>query len=336
MWPLERLRRAHARGRGQVVRGYGAWSRRRLREGCWREARFPFVQIRHFARQRQWRRRRRLEPLIGFRGPVLEPISAGSEPGERGTVSMRSQYPAAQSRPQRPDWRVSLTTQERPRRPSSPGVEPRLPELSSQRPRLGVRGGLRGPSSFGMAPWSQAFRDLDPLRVLVADAPLVPDPRVPGGQVADRPATGRGGFPHVVPASSYGLFLCPRVPGPDEAHVPLSSAQLGLQIRSEARRRRAARPPRPTPGPLARPSSRPATGAPGRRRYHPFLARHFLPAQSAVSAHLGAGAQPSALPLFAPCLGVRNLDVAELITLCILNDWGHTSRSSYYPSCLLP
>lgn len=135
------------------------------------------------------------------------------------------------------------------------------------------------------------------------------------------------------------VLVSPRVPGPSEARVPLSSAQLGLQIRSEARRRRAAQPPRPTPGPLARParpSSRPATGAPGRRRYHPFLARHFLPAQSAVSAHLGAGAQPSALPLFfAPCLGVRNLDVAVLITLCILNDWGHTSRSSYYP-CLLP
>lgn len=121
VWSLGRLRSAPSRGRGQAGRGYGAWSRRRLREGGWREARFPFVQIRHFARQRQWRRRRRLEPLIGFRGPVLEPISAGSEPGERGTVSMRSQYPAAQSRPQRPDWRVSLTTQERPRRPSSRG-----------------------------------------------------------------------------------------------------------------------------------------------------------------------------------------------------------------------
>lgn len=107
--------------------GEGAWSQRRLRGGGWREARFPFVRVRHFARQRQWRRQRRLEPLIGFRGPVLEPISAGSEPGERGTVSVRSQYPAAQSRPQRPDWRVLLTTQERPRRPSSPGsrAEPR-------------------------------------------------------------------------------------------------------------------------------------------------------------------------------------------------------------------
>ncbi|XP_046495416.1 nuclear transcription factor Y subunit alpha isoform X2 [Equus quagga] len=66
--------------------GEGAWSQRRLRGGGWREARFPFVRVRHFARQRQWRRQRRLEPLIGFRGPVLEPISAGSEPGERGTV----------------------------------------------------------------------------------------------------------------------------------------------------------------------------------------------------------------------------------------------------------
>nr|KAF6462204.1 hypothetical protein HJG59_011262 [Molossus molossus] len=103
-----------------------AWSQRRLRGGSWREARFPFVRVRHFARQRQWRRQRRLEPLIGFRSPVVEPISAGSEPGERGTVSVRSQYPAAQSRPQRPDWRVSLTTQERPRLPSSPGSRAEL------------------------------------------------------------------------------------------------------------------------------------------------------------------------------------------------------------------
>lgn len=191
MWSLGRLRSAPSKGRGQAGRGYGAWSRRRLREGGWREARFPFVQIRHFARQRQWRRRRQLlEPLIGFRGPVLEPISAGSEPGERGTVSMRSQYPAAQSRPQRPDWRVSLTTQERPRRPPSPGVEPRLPDVGSRQPRLGAGGGLQGRPGVEMASWSQA-----PLRVQVADAPLLPDPRVPGGQVADRPATRRGSFP---------------------------------------------------------------------------------------------------------------------------------------------
>lgn len=127
---------------------------------------------------------------------------------------MRSQYPAAQSRPQRPDWRVSLTTQERPRRPSSPGVEPRLPELGSQQPRLGVCGGLRGPSNVGMAPWSQAFWDLDTLRVPVADAPLVPDPRVPGGQVADRPTTGRGGFPksfqpHPTACSCVPAFRAP-------------------------------------------------------------------------------------------------------------------------------
>lgn len=123
-----RLRSAPStRGGASPERGdWEAWSQRRLRGGSWREARFPFVRVRHFARQRQWRRQRRLGPLIGFRSPVVEPISAGSEPGERGTVSVRSQYPAAQSRPQRPDWRVSLTTQERPRLPSSPGSRAEL------------------------------------------------------------------------------------------------------------------------------------------------------------------------------------------------------------------
>nr|XP_025846952.1 uncharacterized protein LOC112914157 [Vulpes vulpes] len=105
--------------------------------------------------QRQWRRQRRLEPLIGFRGPVLEPISAGSEPGERGTVSVRSQYPAAQSRPQRPDWRVSLTTQERPRRPSSPGslAEPSRAGRPAARARgLGVPRATPGRGLQGAAP----------------------------------------------------------------------------------------------------------------------------------------------------------------------------------------
>lgn len=68
---------------------------------------------------------------------------------------MRSQYPAAQSRPQRPDWRVSLTTQERPRRPSSPGVDLSPAELDGRRPLLAPRGiperGLQGPPSAGMA-----------------------------------------------------------------------------------------------------------------------------------------------------------------------------------------
>lgn len=145
MWPPRRLRSAPPRGRGQVGRGYGAWSRRRLREGGWREAGFAFVQIRHFARQRQWRRRRRLEPLIGFRGPVLEPISAGSEPGERGTVSMRSQYPAAQSRPQRPDWRVLLTTQRGPgvrgARESSRGCRSWVANSPDSEPAEACRGG---------------------------------------------------------------------------------------------------------------------------------------------------------------------------------------------------
>lgn len=162
-----------------------------MREGGWREARFAFVQIRHFARQRQWRRRRRLEPLIGFRGPVLEPISAGSEPGERGTVSIRSQYPAAQSRPQRPDWRVSLTTQERPRRPSSPGVEPRLRELGSQPHRLRACGGQRGgPRWNGALEPGSAGSGASP----GAGGGCASSPRVPGGQPADRPATSRGSF----------------------------------------------------------------------------------------------------------------------------------------------
>lgn len=69
-------------------------------------------------------------------------------------------------------------------------AEPRLSELGSRQPRLGVGGGLQGRPGVGMAPWSQA-----PLRVRVADAPLLPNPRAPGGQVADRPATGRGSFP---------------------------------------------------------------------------------------------------------------------------------------------
>lgn len=221
---------------------------------------------------------------------------------------MRSQYPAAQSRPQRPDWRVSLTTQERPRRPSSPGVEPRLRELGSQQPRLSPGSefveAYRGRPTPGMAPWSQAFWDLDTLRV--PDAPLVPDSRVAGGQVADRPTTGRGGFPtsfqpHPTACSCVPAFRAPARP----TYPELCTVGTTDPERGQAETRGAARPPRPTPGPLARlprPSSRPATGAPGRRRYHPFLARHFLPAQPAVPAHLRAGSQPSALPLFARCL----------------------------------
>ena len=155
----------------------------RLRGGSWREARFPFVRLRHFARQRQWRRQRRLEPLIGFRGPVLEPISAGSEPGERGTVSVRSQYPAAQSRPQRPDWRVSLTTQERPRRLSSPGSRaessregrPAAPDQSLRSsPGHSPPRPAGGRPARGWRPREQASRGPDPRRVPgpVGDASL--------------------------------------------------------------------------------------------------------------------------------------------------------------------
>lgn len=75
-------------------------------------------------------------------------------------MSVRSQYPAAQSRPQRPDWRVSLTTQERPRRPSSLGsrAEPsRMGRLAaptgSLRAPQGTPGrGLQGPPRAEMAP----------------------------------------------------------------------------------------------------------------------------------------------------------------------------------------
>lgn len=85
---------------------------------------------------------------------------------------MRSQYPAAQSRPQRPDWRVSLTTQERPRRPSSPGsrAEPSRagrPEAPA-RSLLATRGtpgrGLQGPPGVGMSPPGEGCSDSCPLR----------------------------------------------------------------------------------------------------------------------------------------------------------------------------
>lgn len=328
MGPLERLRSAPPRGRGQIGRGYGAWSRRRLREGGWREARFPFVQIRHFARQRQWRRRRRLEPLIGFRGPVLEPISAGSEPGERGTVSMRSQYPAAQSRPQRPDWRVSLTTQERPRRPSSPGVEPRLPELGSQQPRLGVCGGLRGPSNIGMAPWSQAFWDLDTLRVPVADAPLVPDPRVPGGQVADRPTTGRGGFPKSFQPHPTACSCVPAFRAPARSTYPeLCTVGTTDPERGQAETRGAAS--KTHPGAVGAPAA-PLLSARHRGSGPaplPPLSGSSFPPRSAR----GAGTPPCWIPTKCSssfCSVCRCLKPC-LITLCILNDWGHSSLSSY-------
>lgn len=88
-----------------------------------------------------------MEALIGFRGPVAEPISAGPEPGERGTVSASSQYGAPERRPQRRDWRGRVTSQEAARRagagrPGAGGAEGTGPGLAG-----GGGGGLerRGP-----------------------------------------------------------------------------------------------------------------------------------------------------------------------------------------------
>lgn len=76
-----------------------------------------------------------MEALIGFRGPVAEPISAGPEPGERGTVSASSQYGAPERRPQRRDWRGRVTSQEAARRagagrPGAGGAEGTGPGLA--------------------------------------------------------------------------------------------------------------------------------------------------------------------------------------------------------------
>lgn len=52
-----------------------------------------------------------VEALIGFRGPVAEPIRAGPEPGEQGTVSASSQYGAPERRPKSRDWRGRVASQ---------------------------------------------------------------------------------------------------------------------------------------------------------------------------------------------------------------------------------
>lgn len=52
-----------------------------------------------------------MEALIGFRGPVAEPIRAGPEPGEQGTVSASSQYGAPERRPKSRDWRGRVASQ---------------------------------------------------------------------------------------------------------------------------------------------------------------------------------------------------------------------------------
>lgn len=52
-----------------------------------------------------------MEALIGFRGPVAEPIRAGPEPGEQGTVSSSSQYGAPERRPKSRDWRGRVASQ---------------------------------------------------------------------------------------------------------------------------------------------------------------------------------------------------------------------------------
>lgn len=73
--------------------------------------------------------------------------------------------------------------------------------------------------------------------------------------MVDRPATGRGGFPtSFQPHPTACPFVSPHS-GPRRGPCVLSPAQLGLQIRSEARRRRAARPPKTHPGAVGAPAA---------------------------------------------------------------------------------
>lgn len=155
---------------------------------------------------------------------------------------MRSQYPAAQSRPQRPDWRVSLTTQERPRRPSSPGVEPRLRELGSQQPRLSPGSefveAYRGRPTLGWRPGARLFG----IWILSGCRMRRSSPILGSREVRWPTAQQRvvAVSPHRSSHILRPVLVSPRS-GPRRGARTLSSAQLGLQIPSEVRRRRAAR-----------------------------------------------------------------------------------------------
>lgn len=129
-----------------------------------------------------------------------------------------------------------------------------------------------------MAPWSQAPRAPEPLRGPGAAAPLAPGSRE-GSRLTAQPRA--VAVFYVVPASSLRAVLVSPRSGPRRGPRTLSPAQAGLQLRSETRRRRATRPPNTDSGAVSAPAAPllPARHpeAPARRRYHPFLARHFLP-----------------------------------------------------------
>lgn len=200
---------------------------------------------------------------------------------------MRSQYPTAQSRPQRPDWRVSLTTQERPRRPSSPGS--RAEPSRAGRPGASWRlGPLPAGACRGRPAWEWSLREKAP-RVLVPSRVSVPvgdaspffGPLVPGSQAPDRrvvalPATvaptllnntGASRAPAVspvLPASSINPPLYSPRPGPREERTSRGHASPALReswplwVSREAWKRRA---PRPQAGSAAGGAGRPAPAA---------------------------------------------------------------------------
>lgn len=120
------------------------------------------------------------------------------------------------------------------------------------------------------------------------------------------------------------VLVSPRS-GPRRGPRTLSSPQLGLQIPSEVRRRRAARPPRPTPGPLARLPLLSARHRGSRPAPLPPLSGSSFPPRSAR----GAGTPPCWIPTKCSSSSVCRCLKPCLITLCILNDWGHSSLSSY-------
>lgn len=155
-------------------------------------------------------------------------------------MSVRSQYPAAQSRPQRPDWRVSLTTQERPRRLSSPGSRaepsragrPAAPDRSLRSsPGHSPPRPAGGRPARGWRPREQASRGPDPRRVPgpVGDAlpfsptlwPSFSDPR-PGdvGFASHKAPTFRYTHTRAQAVSSWSFW-------PHNLNLPLHSTRGG-------------------------------------------------------------------------------------------------------------
>lgn len=176
-------------------------------------------------------------------GEYEEPISSGPEPAPAPRLAGLADHSGEAQASVEPGSRAE----------AAGAGEPAAPARSPWRPTGAVqrRDGAPGPGSSesGSAPGA---------RGRCAAAPCCSGTGRAAGQAAGR---GPWRSPRVVPASSSDLSLCPHVPGPGEARVPGAPRQSGRQIRSEARRGRAAQPARPTPGPLARPprpSSRPA------------------------------------------------------------------------------